>query len=150
MKEHLLANCFPVASNAEPIALYQGDRQQEMQEDFCLECLLKVLKVGDRTGLLSRVNYYFPKDADVPVKRALHHAEMLNHLLMHSKVFVIQDIDGDRSYSLRMDTLLDGDYAREDITRFFDEVTQDVAALLQHFGYRVGHRSDRCVDRCLN
>ena len=46
---------------------------------------------------------------------------------MHSKVFVIQDIDGDRSYSLRMDTLLDGDYAREDITRFFDEVTQDVA-----------------------
>lgn len=142
IKEHLLATRFCVETNIEPVALYQGGKHPgdeclpaDKREDFCLECLLRALRVGDRAGLLSRVNYYFPKNAAVPVKTAFHHAEMLNHLLVHSRVFVVQDIDGDRSYSLRMDTLLKGDYTQENIAHFFDEVVQDVAILLQYFGH---------------
>ncbi len=134
MQEQLLATRLPLDAQtdgfqSEPIAL----NDHRNQEEFSLECLLRVVKVRGKAELLSCVNYYFPEEITVSSKEALSCASQLNDLLMHSRVCVVQDIDGDRRYCLRMDTLLEGAYDAGNLASFLEKVTSDVAILLEYF-----------------
>jgi hypothetical protein len=140
MKEQLLAACFPIESHLESHFKSQTNPSQlepialgSDQEEFSLECLLRVVKIRDKRELLSRVNYYFPQGVAITAQNALDCADRLNTLLVHSRVYVVQNIDGDRRYSLRMDTLLKGAYDSESIASFLEEITSDVAILLEYF-----------------
>ncbi|MEM6451286.1 MAG: hypothetical protein AAF703_13325 [Cyanobacteria bacterium P01_D01_bin.105] len=88
--------------------------------------------------MLSRVTYPLPRSHVFSGKNALHCAEVINYLLVHSEVFVMQDIDGDRYYSLWMDTLLLAPYNRSSLSQFLDDIAQDIEVLIQYFRYKEG------------
>jgi hypothetical protein len=115
---------------SEPIALYNGSHDRE---EFSLDCLLRVVKIQGKAELLSRVNYYFPKGITVSAQNALDCANQLNTRLVNSRVCVVQNIDGDGRFALRMDTLLQGAYEANNIANFLEKVTSDVARLLEYF-----------------
>lgn len=142
MKEQLLAACFFIESQSvesqsvesqnvepqsEPIALCDD------REAFSLDCSLRVVKIRDKAELLSQVHCYFPEEITILAKDALYCADRLNALLVQSRVCVVQNIDGDRRYALRMDTLLKGTYEADNIASFLENVTSDVAVLLEYF-----------------
>ena len=131
-----MASCFLSAFNAQSIDsidLAADFLTHHKQTELSLKGLLREVRLNNRVGLISRINCCFPKDTRLTAKEALHCAELLNHLLVHSKVFVVQDIDGDQRYSFRMDTLLQGSCDRENIARFLDDITVDVEVLLHFF-----------------
>jgi hypothetical protein len=139
MQEQLLATPLPLNARAdaradgfqsEPIA-FRNDSND--REEFSLDCLLRVVKIQGKAELLSRVNYYFPKEIKVSAQNALDCANQLNTLLVNSRVCVVQNIDGDGRFALRMDTLLNGAYEADNIARFLEKVTSDVARLLEYF-----------------
>ncbi len=148
MKEQLLSACFPIGSQHEPVVLCEGPLSEGLlsedllseglsddndKQEFSVECLLRVVKIRDKAELISRVLYHFPKEAAVSAKDALCCANKLNDLLIYSRVCVVQNIDGDGRFSLRMDTLLKGTREPHNISRFLEEITSDVAIILEYF-----------------
>lgn len=130
LKERLLTACPSTNENREPVSL----RNPQHDAEFSLDCLLSVIKIEDKVGLLSRVSYAFPKDLKVSSKEAFGYTDAINPLLAYSQVFVVRDLDGDRGYSLRMDTVHDDSFRRERLSAFFNCISQDVAVLLKYFG----------------
>jgi hypothetical protein len=112
---------------------HDSDSHDSDREAFSLECLLRVVKIQDKAELVSRVNYYFPQEIAISARTALHCAERLNALLIHSRVYVVQNIDGDCRFSLRMDTLLKDAHSADNIGKFLEQITSDVAILLEYF-----------------
>ena len=144
-KDYLLASCLPVKTNLEPIPRLarpaeKADLGSHEKPDVSIQCLLRAIKVGGTAGLLARINYYFPQDAKVSVKEAFRHANALNHWMGNAKVFVVQDLDGDRGYYLRMDAVLDGQYERKNLTKFLEGLCQDVDVLRGYFDCRFSAR----------
>ena len=133
LKERLLAACPDVNKNRKPVSLFSSQHDSE----FSLDCLLSVIKIEDKTGVLSRVTYAFPQKTKVSSKDAFQHADAINSLLAYSQVFVVRDLDGDRGYSLRMDTVHNGTSHRESLSAFFDCISQDVTVLLKYFDSQV-------------
>ena len=129
MKEHLLANCSLTPSGDEQMLIFA----QNTATDFSLQGFLRALKLGNSAGLLSRIRYTFPKAVPATAGDALNYADTINRLLRHSQVFVVKDIDGSGDHFLRMDTVMQGPYERENIARFLDNVTEDVETLVQYF-----------------
>lgn len=91
--------------------------------------------MNNTSGLLARINYRFPPETLVSASDVFRYAEVLNYLLVNSKVFVIQDIDGDRGYALRMDAFCSGCHERDSINDFFVGVSRDIEILLNYFCY---------------
>ena len=112
-----------------PVALLQR-KMQEKGSTLSLKCTIQTIQTDGRSGLLSRVTYSIGRSHRLTSQEALHYAEIINYLLVHSQVFVVQDIDGDCGYSLRMDTLLSAPYNRRSIARFIDEIEQDINVLI--------------------
>lgn len=108
------------------------DQPQLPAPSFELNCLVQAVQVNGKASLLSRVTYSFRQLPALTGQDALRYAEVLNCLLVHSQVFVIQDIDGDRHYSLQMDTLLSAPYRRRNISCFLDQISQDASLLIQY------------------
>lgn len=133
LKKRLLAACPIANENREPISLC--NTQHDLA--FSLDCLLSIIKIEDKVGLLSRVSYFFPKELKVASKEAFSCADELNLRLAYSQVFVVRDLDGDCGYSLRLDTVHDGSFSRESLAVFFDCISQDVMVLLEYFGCQV-------------
>ncbi|MEM9087610.1 MAG: hypothetical protein AAGC93_02590 [Cyanobacteria bacterium P01_F01_bin.53] len=143
-KDDLLASCLPVKTNLEPtLRLARPAEQTELgsheKPDVSIQCLLRAIKVGGAAGLLARINYYFPKAQGASVlggsvKQAFRHADALNHCMGNSRVFVVQDLDGDRGYYLRMDAVLNGRYERRNLTKFLEGLCQDVDVFRRYFG----------------
>lgn len=133
LKERLLTACSSAHENREPVSLCSTQHDLE----FSLECLLSVIKIEDKAGLLSRVSYSFPKELKVSSKEAFNCADALNPLLTYSQVFVVRDLDGDRGYSLRMDTVHNDSFSRESLATFFDRINQDLTILLKYFGAQI-------------
>jgi hypothetical protein len=117
-----------IKADADSIALLDDRKKTE----FSLASFLHVVNTDDKAGLLSRIDYHFSRRAAVTISEALDCAEALNQLLVHSKVFVVQDIDGDHRYFLRMDTLLPDSSCRENIANFLDDIVADVGLLLRY------------------
>ena len=131
LKEHLLANCLRAPSNSDPSTFFAIDDKDEIS----LKCFLRAIRVDNQAGLLARVTYHFPRGMTVAVNDAFHYAEVLNHLLIDARVFVVQDIDGDCRYALRIDAVLQGRYDKTSISQFLDKLTQNVELLLSYFHY---------------
>lgn len=112
-------------------------------KEFSLKCLLKATQVSNTTALISRIFYDFPTRMAVSSGEALRYADNINRLLQYSQVFVMQDIDGDRRYALRMDTLLAEPEQRENVAQFLDNITLDVGVLMQYFH---NHAAPRPID----
>ncbi|MEM8501572.1 MAG: hypothetical protein AAF716_00285 [Cyanobacteria bacterium P01_D01_bin.1] len=106
---------------------------EEFSTDFSLPCLLKAIKVDGKAGLLSRISYYFTQGVLHSLESAFHYADDLNRQLVHSRVFVVKDVDGDQSYYLRMDTVVSGACDRQNISLFLSKVNQDVEILVNYF-----------------
>ena len=133
MKNHLLTSCGITRSQNEKLA-----SQPSLEPaDFALECSVQRLKGPGNSGLSSRVSYYFPSRVPASLNDVFRYVDTLNPLLQHSKVFVVQDLDGDHSYYLRMDTVLTGHVGAETTAFLLDNVTQDVGVLLQYFRYNI-------------
>ena len=130
-KENLISVSFPVREELAPVALLQRKICNNDRE-LTLDCLVRIIKVDNRPSLLSRVTYSFDRARPLTSREALHYAEVINCLLVHSQVFVIQDIDGDRYYSLQMDTLSSAPRNRRNLARFLDNIAQDVSILIQY------------------
>ncbi|MEL6159728.1 MAG: hypothetical protein AAFQ40_05315 [Cyanobacteria bacterium J06623_5] len=132
MKEHLLADIHRTQLSGEQLAVNPCDQDK----DFSFNCSFRVFRANGRMGLHSRVSYYFQHGIPASVGDVFRYAEILNQLLVHSQVFVVQDIDGDLGYYLRMDTISQCDYERQEVSLFLDKVTEDVDILLRYFRYR--------------
>lgn len=126
--EKKLAVCCSSRENSEPTI----GAHTSCEEEFSLDCTLRAIRVGKTAGLLARVRFPFGPAMSITKREALNRAEVLNHLLLHSKVFVTEDIDGDGRCFLYMDTLLQGRYQRESIRQFLDFVTQDIEITLSY------------------
>ncbi len=101
--------------------------------DFSLQCRLTAIKVDGKAGLLARISYFCTQGIPVSLEHAFQYAEDLNQILVHSQVFVVQNIDSDQTYYLRMDTVLRGAYDRQNISLFLSNVNQDVDILMNYF-----------------
>jgi len=121
-KQPLLLTLDSAAHNVEAIST-----------DFSLRCRLKAIKVDGKAGLLARISYSFTQGTPTSLKHVFQYAEDLNQQLLHSQVFVVQNIDGDQTYYLRMDTVLSGAYERQNISLFLSKVNQDVDILVNYF-----------------
>lgn len=126
--EELPVEALPIKTL--PVGAYAGE---ELSADFSLQCLLKAIKIDGQAGLLARTSYRFTQAAPNSLPHAFQHADTLNQQLAHSRVFVVQDVDGDQSYYLRMDTVLSGAYERQNISLFLSRVNQDVGILVDYF-----------------
>ncbi|MEO0887728.1 MAG: hypothetical protein AAFY54_17615, partial [Cyanobacteria bacterium J06648_10] len=80
-----------------------------------------------------RLSYYLPTQLHVSLNHIFDDAEALNQRLASSQVFVVQDLDGDRGYYLRMDTVQTGRVDAGSISRLLESVTQDFAILLAYY-----------------
>ncbi|MEL7070756.1 MAG: hypothetical protein AAGN15_19135 [Cyanobacteria bacterium J06581_3] len=101
-----------------------------------LKCAMQTLPSGG--GLCARLSYYFPTPVVISLDHIFTDAEALNQRLVSSQVFVVQDLDGDHGYYLRMDTVQTGRVDAESISKLLDSVAQDVSILLAY--YRVMHQ----------
>ncbi len=110
-----------------------SDVKMNTAGDFSLQCLLQSIKVDGVAAIMSRVTYRFPPRMTVGSGEALRYAASLNRILVYSRVFVMQNIDGDRSYSLRMDTLLRDPQERDSVAQFLDNITLDITVLTRYF-----------------
>lgn len=120
--------------NVEPTALADRcDVGAIPGEDFSVNCLLRTVRVDASVCLLSRINYCFPATPAVSVAVAMRYADSLNRLLAQSKVYVVKDIDGDHGYFLRVDSVLQGEANRKQLSTFLTGVTKDIEALLKYF-----------------
>lgn len=142
MKEHLLSSCGLINSQiALPAANAQSKGPSEVvpidTPDFSLDCSIQMLEEANHAGLSSRVSYHFPSRVPAALNDVFRYVDMLNPLLQYSKVFVVQDLDGDCSYYLRMDTVLTGTIDSKNVSALLDNVTQDVGILLQYFRYNI-------------
>ena len=90
MKEQLLANCFPLAK----VKDYSTAFKPVAGFESSINCFLRVMKSGNSAGLLARINYYFDTDVPVSLNNIVRYTEVLNSMLKHSQVFVVQDLDG--------------------------------------------------------
>lgn len=135
-KDKLVKACTPAQKTSDSVVLFQA-QVDAADYDFSLDCSIRVIKVANGSGLLSRVVYPLPRSRSIRSKEALHYAEVLNCLLVHSRVFVNQDIDGDRRYSLQMDTVLPNPFNHGSITQFLDNIAQDSGVLLRYFQSKV-------------
>lgn len=134
LKDHPWIPCLSAKSTFKPISLIEENSLDGSNPgNFSLQGLFRAVRVGNAAGLLARINYYFPKGIKASGQEACRYAEVLNRLLVHSRVFVVQDIDGDLGYYLRLDAVLQGQYERNNLTTFLDNVRQDIAVLLQYF-----------------
>ena len=138
-RENFLEIRFPLKEISLSVWAYQ---HRVSNCDFALDGLIKRIRVDGRTCLLSRVTYPFARSLPLTGKDALHYAEVIGCMLVHSQVFVIQDLDGDRHYSLRMETLLSAPYSRKDFSHFLDHITQDVAVLIRYCRNKDAHPQD--------
>lgn len=139
MKEHLLTSRGVVGSS--PQTRRSRSTTSQGNADFTLDCSIQEIEGSDHSGLSSRVSYYFPSRVPTSLNDVFRYADMINPLLLHSQVFVVQDLDGDRSYYLRMDTVLPGAANEASISSLLDNVTQDVSILLKYFRYNVLNRN---------
>lgn len=135
MKERLRSNYGLASSHNEKAVLSDASAIISQAADFLLDCSIQALKGLGDTGLSSRVSYYFPSKVPASLNDVFRYVDELNALLLHSKVFVVQDLDGDRSYYLRMDTVLLGSINASSISALLDNIAQDVSILLQYFRY---------------
>ena len=87
----------------------------------------------NESGLCARLSYYLPTQVHVSLNHIFDDAEALNQRLASSQVFVVQDLDGDRGYYLRMDTVQTGRVDAESISKLLDSVAQDVSILLAYY-----------------
>jgi len=140
-KENLVKLCFSGCEKVEPATLFSQETCGT-ESALSLGCSIRAIRVEGETGLLSRVTYPLARSHTCTGRRALHYAEMVNHLLVYSQVFVVQDIDGDRSYSLQMDTLLSAPCNRRSIARFIDNVEQDITVLIRYCKSKTAKESD--------
>ncbi|MGC1308504.1 MAG: hypothetical protein WA885_14865 [Phormidesmis sp.] len=127
MEEYLSTTCLSTRqTHLKPIPLFTNIKFDNIEsENFSIKCLFRVIQVGSRKGLLARINYRFPKAPVLSAQQAFYYAEKLNQRLVHSKVFVVQDIDGDRSYFVRIDTVLYTGYDRRSVANLLDNVSED-------------------------
>ncbi|MEL7349917.1 MAG: hypothetical protein AAF050_08440 [Cyanobacteria bacterium J06649_5] len=148
-KEHLLSPCFQSSFGPDSDLLLHKEMSAESHADggaadfptnFSLECLLRAIKIGNTAGLLARTNYYFPSGVHPSSKEVFRYTGTLNTLLLHSKVFVVKDLDGDRGYYLRMDTVLEGQYESSNITDFFRSISADVEIMVNYFNAEIKPR----------
>ncbi|MEM9152607.1 MAG: hypothetical protein AAGB19_19415 [Cyanobacteria bacterium P01_F01_bin.3] len=131
MKEHLLSSrVLATSQNKNSSLLTPAD-----SPDFTLECSIQRLKGKGNIGLSSRVNYYFSSRVPASLNDVFRYVDTLNPLLQHSEVFVVQDLDGDHGYYLRMDTVRVGCIDSENVSVLLDNVTQDIHVFLQYFRY---------------
>ncbi len=98
----------------------------------------QAIRIDSTIGLLSQINCYFPRKLSVSVSAAFGYAAAINQQLVHSTVFVIQDIDGDNGYYLKMDTLIKRSYKTADcepqeVAIFLASVSQDIERLNRFF-----------------
>ncbi|MFK8185083.1 MAG: hypothetical protein AB8B99_17060 [Phormidesmis sp.] len=131
-KEEFVKICMSGQQNSDPVVLLPR-HIHPAEYDLALDCSIQMIKADSGASLLSRVVYPFPRSLFLRGKDALHYAEVINCLLVHSRVFVNQDIDGDRRYSLQMDTLLPAPCDRSSIAQFLDHIAQDAGVLIQYF-----------------
>lgn len=132
MKEHLLANsCRTQLSGIQAAIHSHGE-----DKDFSFNCRFRVFRSNGRMALHSRVSYYFQQGIPTSVGDVFRYADILNQRLTHSQVFVVRDLDGDLGYYLRMDTISQCAYERQEISRFLDDVTEDIDILLTYFRHR--------------
>jgi hypothetical protein len=106
---------------------------ESISTDFSLQCRLKAIKVDGKVGLLARTSYSFTQETPTSLKHVFQYAEDLNQQLLYSQVFVVQNIDSDQTYCLRMDTVLSSAYERQDISLLLSKVSQDVDILMSYF-----------------
>jgi len=137
MKEHLLTGCGVMSSHSKKTSSAIPSDIPSGVLDFTLDCSVQRLKSPGNAGLSSRVSYYFPSRVPASLNDVFRYVDKLNSLLQHSKVFVVQDLDGDHSYYLRMDTVLIGSIKAESISTLLEAVTQDVDVLLRYFRYNI-------------
>ncbi len=105
---------------------------------FFIQYKPQAIRIDSPTGLLSQINCYFLRELSVSVSAAFGYAAAINQQLVNSTVFVVQDIDGDSGYYLRMDTLLKRCYEAEDgepkdVSIFLASVSQDIERLSRFF-----------------
>lgn len=121
-------------ANAEPTAFaHRCDASAVQSEAFSINCLLRTIRVEESVCLLSRINYCFPATPAISVAMAMRYANRLNPLLAQSKVYVVEDLDGDCGYFLQLDSVLKGDAPQERLSTFLAGVTQDIEAMLKYF-----------------
>lgn len=138
MKEHLLSSCgLKNSQNGKTAFKTAAEKAPSEEADFILDCSVQMLKGPGSTGLSSRVSYYFPSRVPATLNDVFRYVDTLNPLLQHSEVFVVQDLDGNHSYYLRMDTVLTAPVDSQTISVLLDNVTQDVGILLQYFRYNI-------------
>ncbi len=144
MKEHLLADCEAMQPKADrsmtffPLGRETPVNQKNLpEESVLLDCSIQAITGGENAGILSRVIYRFSTKVSASLEDVFRYEAALNQRLIHSKVFVVQDLDGDQGYYLRMDTVIKGRAERRVVSAFLDDVTEDVAILLTYFEHPV-------------
>jgi len=125
----LIANCMPIADNGERVVAFSTASNC----DLSVNCLLKVVRIGEKASLSARVKYVFSDAVPATAADALNYADEINQKLQHSRVFVVKDIDGSGQHYLRMDSVLQTHYRRQDISHFLDRITQDIGVLVGYF-----------------
>ncbi len=136
----------PQSNQAQALDLQDKKPQDEKLQDkklqdeatYSIECSIQTLKRGDRTGVISQIGYQLSRQGDRSVNKVFSDARMLNRQLTASEVFVVKDLDGNRGYYLRMDTILIGDVRTKDsrqmlISQLLDHITQDIDILRNYF-----------------
>ena len=133
MREHLLTGHELTSLGRKRSSIFRP----KYKEDLSLDCTVQNLVGSDRAGLISRVSYRFLAKVPATLEDVFRYVAALNSLLVYSQVFVVQDLDGDGSYYLRMDTIIKGDINRKSIYKFLDNITEDVRIILTYFNHQV-------------
>jgi len=128
---HPIANCIPIADNGERVVAFSTSSNC----DLSVNCLLKVVRIGQTASLSARVKYVFSEAVPATAADALNYADEINQKLQYSQVFVVKDIDGSGQHYLRMDSVLHTHYKRQDISHFLDRITQDIGILVSYFTF---------------
>lgn len=137
MREHLLSGYASASSGRKRSSVFSP----KYKEDLSLDCTVQTLKGSDRTGLISRVSYHFLAKVPASLEDVFRYVKALNQQLIHSQVFVVQDLDGNGEYYLRMDTIIKGNIDRRRISTFLDNVTEDVTIVLTYFNHQAPHHT---------
>lgn len=133
IKEQTAIAYFPTLPSAPLSKLLDGGKT-----GFSIQSKPQPTLIHSPTGLLSQIDCYFPRGLSVSASAAFDYAAAINQQLVHSKAFVVQDIDGDGGYYLRVDTLLEGCYEAKDydpkaIDTLLASMSQDLERLNRFF-----------------
>lgn len=136
INEHLLSSGTSTVSQKQQAACFDSNKPK-YKADLSLDCTVQAIKGCDHTGLISRVTYRFLAKVPATLEDVFCYTHTLNQLLVHSQIFVVKDLDGDGSYTLRMNTILEGKISREAISSFLDQITEDIKIVLTYFNHEV-------------